>query len=105
MDIITGKALSKIDSLNQSINLILLTPKGERILNRNFGSDVLSYLGQPINNVVMELSAEVISSLQGNDSRILVDNVSIQNQKDSNLLISINYNNGEQTSAITNIIA
>ncbi|MDR2008088.1 MAG: GPW/gp25 family protein [Alphaproteobacteria bacterium] len=95
MNINTGKSLTKTDSLNQSINLILLTPKGERVLNRNFGSNISETLGQPINNVIMEISAEVISALQSNDSRILVDNVSISAENNALNLITINYNNGE----------
>lgn len=104
MNISTGKALSKEESLKQSISLILLTPKGERVLNRSFGSNVISYLGQPINNVVMEINAEVISSLQSNDNRIIVDSVGIQNNSNGNnsgLVLSINYNGGEQTNVLT----
>jgi phage baseplate assembly protein W len=100
MNINTGKALSKEDSLNQSVNLILLSPKCERVLNRNFGSNVVNYLGQPINNVAMEISAEVISSLQNNDARILVDSVSIKNNNslsNRGLILEINYNASEST--------
>ncbi len=94
MDINKGKALNKTDSLNQSIKLILLTPKGERVLNRSFGSNVLSYLGQPINSVIMEISAEVISSLQANDTRISVDRVKIENNNNSSLKLGVEYNGG-----------
>lgn len=92
MDINTGKTLSKEDSLKQSIKLVLLTLKGERILNRNFGSSIVSYLGMPVNSVVMKINAEVISSVQKDDSRILVDKVVITNNNNSGLNIYVTYN-------------
>ncbi|MFL1781425.1 GPW/gp25 family protein [Candidatus Hepatincolaceae symbiont of Richtersius coronifer] len=97
MDLYTGKVLNKQEDLNQSIKLILLTPKGECILNRNFGSEVFSYVSQPINYVAMQLSAEVISSLEKNDKRIKIDNVSLQNLNNGHLNVEINYNAGNLT--------
>ncbi len=97
MNIHTGKLLNLHDNLNQSIKLILLTPKGERLLNRSSGSNMMSYLGQPINNVLMQIRAEVVSSLQGNDSRIFVDRVVIKNNDEAALKLSVQYNDGGST--------
>ncbi len=70
MDIHTGKALSFEDSLNQSIILILLTPKGERVLNRNFGSRLFRYMDAPINIAASFIPTEAVSSLKENDTRL-----------------------------------
>lgn len=101
MNIYTGKALSLEESLKQSINLILLTPKGERILNREFGSNVIYYQDMPINKAIIELTPEIASSLKNNDARIVLDEVEIKKNSDSSLTLEIYYNNGEKVDVLT----
>lgn len=110
MDINSGKALTNEKSIDQSISLILLTAKGERVLNRDFGSKVATYLDAPINEVSLSLSAEITQSLEQEDSRIKVSKVTLkQNNKagnemqgnkmqgnnESSLLAKIEHNIGE----------
>ncbi len=97
MDIKTGKAISGKKSLSQSIDLILLTQKGERLFNRNFGSNILTYIGNPTNAISIEVGGEVISVLQDNDIRITVDRVNVLNDKNdaSCLCMEVYYNGNE----------
>lgn len=60
----TGKALSGIDHLRQSIRDILTTPIGSRVMRREYGSQLFSLLDAPLNRSgLMDLvaaSAEAI---------------------------------------------
>ncbi len=61
MNLITGKALS--NSLSQDIKLIILTPKGERLLNKDYGSNVENALAFGVNRV-FEVCSQVLADLK-----------------------------------------
>lgn len=44
-----GQPLSEIDHIFQSIEMILTTPIGSRVMRRNFGSHLPRILGRPLN--------------------------------------------------------
>ncbi len=46
----TGKSLSGIEHLKQSVNDILTTPKGSRVMRREYGSDLFKLIDRPINS-------------------------------------------------------
>lgn len=47
---ITGKRLSGVDHLHQSISVILKTRIGTRVMRRDFGSDVPNIVDNPVSN-------------------------------------------------------
>ncbi|MBK2258997.1 GPW/gp25 family protein [Francisella philomiragia] len=49
----TGKYLSDIDHVRQSIRDILTTPKGSRVMLRDYGSDLPKYRDYPINRTLI----------------------------------------------------
>ncbi|WP_412057112.1 GPW/gp25 family protein [Bartonella sp. DGB2] len=49
MDRESGKPLSGMDHLRQSLIDILMTAKGSRVMRRAYGSDVARLLDQPVN--------------------------------------------------------
>ena len=44
-----GQPLSEIEHIFQSIEMILTTPIGSRVMRRNFGSHLPRILGRPLN--------------------------------------------------------
>lgn len=99
MDINTGKFIRGTNAFQQSIKLILLTPKKHRVLNRDFGSEITQYLGSPINTVAMQIYGETIRSIEENSQNIKVEHVKIINSIDEYLNIEIIYNGGEKYNA------
>lgn len=49
MNATTGRALSGLDHLYQSIGKILTTPRGSRLQRREFGADLFSLIDAPNN--------------------------------------------------------
>jgi phage baseplate assembly protein W len=47
-DLDTGKMIDGLDELFQSIEVICVTPKGTRVLRRNFGADLPDYVDRGI---------------------------------------------------------
>lgn len=45
----TGKAIERIDYLRQRLTDVLTTPKGTRIMRRDYGCDLFELLDQPMN--------------------------------------------------------
>ncbi len=99
MDIETGKTQSETENIKQSIDLILKSTKGERVLNRGFGSSLVSYLGKPVSQVFLQITGEVVRALEQGDSRVDVENASVLeiNHEDYSLTIDIAYNAGQTT--------
>jgi phage baseplate assembly protein W len=58
MNVNTGKAISEIAHIKQSITNILTTPIGSRIMRRDYGSRLFEKIDNPING---ELVAEIYS--------------------------------------------
>ena len=78
MDAKTGKSLSGHAHLWQSIRTILLTPLGTRVYLREFGSDLLKLIDNPLNRSTI---ANIINATAGAiarwEPRIRVTNVRI----------------------------
>ncbi len=61
----TGRALSDIDHLKQSIADILLTPVGTRVMRRSYGSRLPELISQPYNTVtILQIYAAVADALR-----------------------------------------
>jgi phage baseplate assembly protein W len=53
MDKQTGRAISGLAHLKQSIEDILTTPKGSRVMRREYGSDLFSLVDQPYSQMMV----------------------------------------------------
>jgi phage baseplate assembly protein W len=64
IDANTGKALSGIDHLRQSVRDILSTPIGSRVCRREYGSQLFRLIDAPLNkSTVMDLYAATADAL------------------------------------------
>ena len=74
----TGKALSGIAHLSQSIRDILGTPIGTRVMRRDYGSRLFELIDRPLNaDTVLDMIAAVAEALGKWEPRIAVDRVQI----------------------------
>lgn len=72
----TGKWLTGLDHLRQSITKILTTPLGSRVMRRDFGSNLPNLVDAPMNaQTLTQLYAATAKALQNWEPRIQVSQV------------------------------
>lgn len=75
----TGKKLTTAEHIQQSIGIILMTPVGTRLTNRDFGSMVPELIDHAINNgLLLQLQAAIVMALAQWETRIRLDEVVIE---------------------------
>lgn len=80
MDKHTGQAISGLAHLKQSIQDILTTPKGSRIMRRDYGSDLFSLVDTPYSQVfVGEVTMAVSEALHTWEPRFELQSVEVNN--------------------------
>ena len=76
MNALTGKPLSGIEHLRQSIYDILSTPVGSRIMRRSYGSRLMYLLDGPMNDMLIaQIRSAVVEALNNYEPRIKVNRV------------------------------
>lgn len=76
----TGKAISGIDHVRQSVRDILSTPIGTRVMRREYGSRLFQLIDAPLNrNTLLDLYSAVAEALDRWEPRISVTSVQITN--------------------------
>jgi hypothetical protein len=74
----TGRALGGINHLRQSIRDILLTPKGTRVMLREYGSDLYKLIDRPLTpETIVDIYAATIGALGDWEPRLKVKSVSV----------------------------
>jgi len=72
----TGKALSGLDHLRQSVRDILTTPIGTRVMRREYGSQLYALLDAPLNrSTLMDIYAATADALRRWEPRLRVTKV------------------------------
>lgn len=78
MDNKTGRGLSGLAHLKQSIADILTTPIGSRVMRRDYGSRLFERIDSPITGeLVAEIYADVVEALFKYEPRVEVSAVSV----------------------------
>lgn len=73
MDKNTGKQLDEKAHIKQSIADILQTPKGSRVMRREYGSQLFELIDRPMNSVlIMQIAAASVMALKQWENRIEV---------------------------------
>jgi len=76
IDAKTGKALSGIDHLRQSVADILGTPIGSRVMRREYGSRLFELVDRPVNATwIADANAWTAEALDRWEPRIALDRV------------------------------
>lgn len=87
---ITGKTVSDIAHLQQSVGDILTTPIGSRVMRREYGSHLFALIDQPANGAgLMRLKAAAADALMRWESRIRLSHISANVEASGRLMLSI----------------
>ncbi|MFB9149523.1 GPW/gp25 family protein [Roseovarius ramblicola] len=90
IDATTGKRLSGLDHLRQSIRDILTTPIGTRVMRRDYGSRLYQIVDAPLNAATrLDLFTATAEALATWEPRIEVDEVSATQPAAGRVLISL----------------
>ncbi|MEO0036236.1 MAG: hypothetical protein RLZZ501_2259 [Pseudomonadota bacterium] len=74
----TGAALDGLGHLGQSIGDILTTPKGTRVMRRDYGSDLPGLLDRPLNaGMLVDLYAAIAEALDAWEPRLRLTRIDI----------------------------
>ncbi|MCH9300370.1 GPW/gp25 family protein [Pantoea allii] len=86
----TGKALTDIDHIRQSVSDILLTPEGSRLARREYGSMLSALIDQPQNGVTrMQVMAATYTALSRWEPRIRLISVNFTTAYDGSMAVEI----------------
>lgn len=87
----TGKAISGLDHLKQSIRDILTTPVGSRVMRRDYGSRLFSLVDAPMNQTTkVDLYAATAEALRKWEPRLKVTSVKTQSLVPGKVELEVN---------------
>lgn len=90
MNSLTGRSLSGIDHLRQSVSDILTTPIGSRIMRREYGSRLFSLIDAPTSDAnKLEIIAATAEAIMTWEDRIEVEAVSISTTEPGVVLVDL----------------
>ena len=90
MNVNTGKIISEIAHIKQSITNILTTPIGSRIMRRDYGSRLFERIDQPINgDLIAEIYSDVVEALFIWEPRFEVEQVTVQSIEKGKITIDL----------------
>jgi len=86
----TGRRLSGIEHLRQSVETILTTPIGSRVMRRDFGSRLPELVDKNITQSLrMQMFAATVDALRKWEPRIHVERVFVEPSADVNSTVSL----------------
>lgn len=86
----TGKRLSGMDHLRQSIADILSTPLGSRVMRRDYGSRLFELVDRPVTpGFYVELYAATVEALANWEPRIAVTSVQAEQEESGKVSLTI----------------
>ena len=89
-DAITGRRLSGVDHLRQSIRDILTTPVGSRVMRREYGSRLHELVDAPLNaETLVDLYAATFEALANWEPRIEVQEITAEVPAPGRVLLNL----------------
>lgn len=86
----TGKALSGVDHLRQSIRDILTTPLGSRVMRRDYGSRLFDLVDNPLNDATrIEIFAATAEALGVWEPRLQITRVQVASLTPASISIDL----------------
>lgn len=90
MNVKTGRHISDLEHLRQSIADILSTPIGSRIMRRDYGSRLFKRIDAPMTGELMaEIYSDVVEALFSYEPRFEVTNVSVVSIENGHLILDL----------------
>ena len=87
----TGRSLqTEQQSIQQSLQDIITTPIGSRVMRREYGSLIFELIAQPINDVlVLKCYSAIYTAISRWEDRISISQIYMSNVKDNGLVFDI----------------
>ena len=86
----SGKVITDIDHLRQSVRDILLTPQGSRIARREYGSLLSALIDQPQNPALrLQVMSAVYVALSRWEPRLTLDSITINSNFDGSMVVEL----------------
>ncbi len=86
----TGRALSGMAHLKQSVRRLLTTPKGSRVMRCTYGSRLFELIDNPLTaETLADIIAETAGVIQAWEPRINVQKVTVQSLAAGRVVLSI----------------
>lgn len=90
MNSATGKAITDIEHLRQSVRDILITPQGSRIARREYGSLLSALIDQPQNPALrLQMMSAVYVALMRWEPRLTLDAITINTGFDGSMVVDL----------------
>ncbi len=90
MNVNTGKKISEIAHIKQSIANILSTPIGSRVMRRDYGSRLFERIDQPINGeLIAEIYSDIVEAISTWEPRFEVEQVTLQSIDKGKIVIDL----------------
>ncbi|MBU6141287.1 MAG: GPW/gp25 family protein [Proteobacteria bacterium] len=90
MNINSGKPISEIAHIKQSIANILSTPIGSRVMRRDYGSRLFEKIDQPINGeLIAEIYSDIVEAISTFEPRFEVEQVILQSIDKGKIIIDL----------------
>lgn len=90
LNAISGRIVSDIDHLRQSIRDILTTPVGSRVLRRDYGSRLLELVDRPFTQALrLEIIAETVGAILKWEPRVEVHEVKLASHAPGEVVIDL----------------
>ncbi len=87
---LTGRGITDIDHVRQSVRDILITPVGSRIARRTYGSLLFRLIDQPDNKAVrLQLISACYSALLRWEPRIQIQQLTISSPEKASIVIDL----------------
>ncbi|WP_179038408.1 GPW/gp25 family protein [Limnobaculum xujianqingii] len=85
----TGRSISDLDHIRQSVKDIIITPIGSRIARREYGSLLFRLIDQPQNDVTrLRMMSAIYSALTRWESRIQLTDIDVQPSFDGTMVVT-----------------
>lgn len=85
-----GMLQTVLESISQSIDDIITTPIGSRIMRREYGSLIFELLDQPINDsLVLKCYSAIYTAVSRWEDRISISTIKMTGTKESGLIFDI----------------
>ena len=86
----TGKAITDIEHIRQSMRDILITPEGSRIARRDYGSLLSVLMDQPQNDVLrLQVMAAVYTALSRWEPRVRLSTINLTSDVDGSMVVDL----------------
>lgn len=75
----TGKTLTDVDHIRQSIQDIITTPTGTRVMRRDYGSLISELIDAPVNDALpLQLMAAIFDAIIRQEPRVTVTEIQLR---------------------------